>query len=189
MVNINDQVLGELGLDLGMNGQIAGAVLAETIQPIALMEDYRKVYELLNLTDSTTGGPGDVVGTFRPGDRKSWLIRSGIAIAGGAAGDLDWNITVLDRFGTFVPVARVQTKDVDQRMFVDGVTRDSMAPVGHEFVPGEIVVPSGGELRIDISAFGGGIIPLASLTARFMALVTPPVRRFDLVQPTSSTYP
>jgi len=189
VVNINDQVLGATAESLGQSGQVDSGDLVEDIQPQIDVDKYRAIYELLTVSNSTSGGAGAVVVTFVPGKLKSWRISAGVMIINGMSGDLSADIVVRDQFGTFIRAGMINIKDDETRNLVNGVPGDFLLGLPGEFVPNEIFVPSGGHLRLDIKEKGGGIIGVASITVRFVARLEPPVRRFDVFVPTTEFYP
>jgi len=105
----------------------------------------------------------------------------------GAVGKISVNIDVLDRLDNPIRVARATSDGDETRPIIGGMSL--MVPTEPaDFVPKFIVVPSESRLRIQGVADSPPITN-GAFTVGFFALVTPPVRSFDLDRPVDVTTP
>ena len=186
MTKVNDQVLTAIGFSLGQTEQIPPGILLDSLQPVLQADLYRRNFEVLNFSGVSSANPGNFLAFFDPGDRFSWLISTASMIWGGAD-FLETQITVIDRTGRFNRVGAAELAGGTTRVVVgSGQARPGVGAAGPENLPVEILVPSGGRLRIDAQR---NVDEAASFTARFIALRTPPVKRFDIRAPDEFSSP
>jgi len=186
MVQVNDEVLGEIGLDFGIQGQVPAGELLDTIQPTVPAELYRRIYRHLFLTATPQGGPGILEGFFDPGSLESWFISSGYSIVG-VTGPLNVTVDLLDPLGKVMPVFRrvIGTNSSLSLVGGNGVFDPTF---GENSIPASIIVPSGTKLRIQVAAVVPPITN-AAVTIGFLAKVEPPVRAFSLKTAVDVTVP
>jgi len=186
VTQINDQVLGEMGLDLGIQGQVGGAQLPDVISPVLDGDLYRLRYRHLFLTGTPQGGAGIVEGFFDPGETESWLIKTGYFISG-AIGQVEVMVDLIDPLSKVMRQAQ-RVSESNRTVVLVGGQGLFDSSFEEDFIPKQIIVPSQTQLRIQGIATSPPITN-GAFTVGFIALVRPPSREFSLKVAQDTTFP
>lgn len=192
MTQINDQILQELGVDLGTNKIPPVANLVDSLAPTIDTWPYRR--KLIVASDGIT--PGGVSATdffveyFSP---KSHGIEWFAASFGAAAVDLIMflQVQVLSAKGQqTVSVGRILLESSTQTPFIGNMHRSLVIPVdanNNTWEPSKVYVPALGKLIFTVGREQGGILPNAALAWTLFGWSVPNPRGDPIVLPTDNT--
>ncbi len=191
MAQINDPVLGEIGLDLVRSEQIVGADLLPAVLPVVHVAPYRR--RLLNFRDDfiPDGGAGGIQFLLTCPETESWLVINGSVVNAGAD---DLLVSSFVRPGgggagqkLYVPLNRRITA------FQTGIIIGAGVPIRtstsqEQFIPDTVEVPTGAELSLTLTSLSAPF-DVAVRVVALQVLRLPITRDWSAAEFTSVTGP
>ncbi len=193
MVQINDQVLGAISLDLGINGQVPGANLEGLIASVAQISDYRVRYRILNETVTPAGGAGDVGFIYLASDREDerWKVIQ-LSLQNLTLRSPNVDLALADTSGINY-TRRISTQLVRTMSFVTLVGAAAMGAENIAGTPSEgeipefVWVPAGEDFRVTVRP--SSPFNVASLVLNGLVEVHPPETLLSLKDATQLIVP